>query len=61
VLLVTQIMAKRFRPFLYWATIIASTTFGTSMADFAERSLGMGCPGGSMLLFACLVIVLGLW
>jgi uncharacterized membrane-anchored protein len=61
VLVVAQILAKRFRPSLYWATIVASTTFGTTLADFADRSLGIGYTGGSMLLFACLVIVLGLW
>ena len=48
VLLVSlQIIAKKFHPFLYWATIIASTTFGTTMADFADRSLGIGYTGGS--------------
>jgi uncharacterized membrane-anchored protein len=56
-----QIGAKRFHPFLYWATIIASTTFGTTMADFADRSLGIGYAGGSTLLFLCLIAVLGLW
>jgi uncharacterized membrane-anchored protein len=56
-----QIIAKRFHPFLYWATIVTSTTFGTTMADFADRSLGIGYTGGSALLFACLMIVLGLW
>src|SRR5579864_6165439 len=60
-LVAAQIAAGRFRPFLYWATIVASTTFGTTMADFADRSLGIGYTGGSTLLFACLVIVLGLW
>src|SRR6516162_7059844 len=40
VLVVAQIPAKKFHPFLYWATIVASTTFGTTMADFADRSLG---------------------
>jgi uncharacterized membrane-anchored protein len=58
---VWQIVAKKFHPFLYWATIIASTTFGTTMADFADRSLGIGYTGGSTLLFVCLMIVLGLW
>ena len=48
-----------FIPFLYWATIIASTTFGTTMADFADRSLGIGYTGGASLLFACLMAVLG--
>lgn len=61
VLVITQIRAREFHPFLYWATIIASTTFGTTMADFADRSLGIGYTGGSLLLFACLVAALGLW
>jgi len=61
VLVAWQIVAKKFHPFLYWATIIASTTFGTTMADFADRSLGIGYTGGSALLFFCLMTVLGLW
>ncbi len=61
VLVAAQILAKRFHPFLYWATIVASTTFGTTMADFADRSLGIGYTGGSTLLFCCLMVVLGLW
>ena len=56
-----QIVAKKFRPFLYWATIIASTTFGTTMADFADRSLGVGYTGGSSVLLLCLLAILGLW
>jgi len=56
-----QIGAKRFRPFLYWATIVASTTFGTTMADFADRSLGIGYTGGATLLFLCLMAVLAMW
>ncbi len=56
-----QIAAKKFYPFLYWGTIVASTTFGTTMADFADRSLGIGYAGGSSLLFCCLMAVLGLW
>src|SRR6202044_1689591 len=56
-----QIAAKKFYPFLYWATIVASTTAGTPMADFADRSLGIGYPGGSTLLFACLMATLGAW
>ncbi|MCJ2071762.1 hypothetical protein MKK75_23670 [Methylobacterium sp. J-030] len=60
-LVVAQIRAKRFHPILYWATIVASTTFGTTMADFADRSLGIGYTGGSALLFACVAAVLGLW
>jgi uncharacterized membrane-anchored protein len=61
VFVIWQTVAKRFHPFLYWITIVASTTFGTTMADFADRSLGIGYTGGSTLLFACLMIVLGLW
>jgi len=60
-LVVCQVVAKKFHPFLYWATIVASTTAGTTMADFADRSLGVGYAGGSSLLFACLVATLGLW
>jgi len=61
VLVAAQILAKGFHPLLYWATIVASTTFGTTMADFADRSLGIGYTGGSTLLFCCLMVVLGLW
>ena len=60
-LVALQIMAKKFHPFLYWATIIASTTAGTTMADFADRSLGIGYTGGSTILFLCIMAVLGLW
>jgi uncharacterized membrane-anchored protein len=60
-LVIAQIAAKKFYPFLYWATIIASTTFGTTMADFVDRSLGIGYTGGSTLLLVCLGAVLGLW
>ncbi|MGY0574564.1 COG4705 family protein [Bradyrhizobium sp. RDM12] len=61
VLVAAQIRARKFHPSLYWATIVASTTFGTTMADFADRSLGIGYTGGSTLLLTCLVLVLGLW
>lgn len=60
-LVVLQILAKKFHPFLYWTTIIASTTAGTTMADFADRSLGVGYTGGSSILFLCVIAVLGLW
>lgn len=60
-LVVAQILSKRFHPALYWATIVTSTTFGTTMADFADRSLGIGYSGGSSLLLACLAAVLALW
>ena len=60
-LVAAQIVAKRFQPVLYWATIVASTTFGTTLADFADRSLGIGYAGGSLLLLCCLLATLGLW
>ncbi|MDQ2879151.1 MAG: hypothetical protein M3R41_08770 [Pseudomonadota bacterium] len=56
-----QIAAKRFHPLLYWATITASTTAGTTMADFADRSLGIGYTGGAALLFACVLGLLAAW
>jgi uncharacterized membrane-anchored protein len=59
ILVVLQIAAKKFHPLLYWATIIASTTAGTTMADFADRSLGIGYAGGSLLLLACVIATLG--
>ena len=61
VLVVWQTLAPRFHPFLYWATIVASTTAGTTMADFADRSLGIGYTGGSTVLFFCLMATLALW
>jgi uncharacterized membrane-anchored protein len=60
-LVAAQIRVKLFYPILYWATIVASTTFGTTMADFADRSLGIGYTGGTTLLLACLLLVLALW
>ena len=60
-LVVVQIRAKQFHPFLYWATIVASTTAGTTLADFADRSLGIGYTGGSALLLLCVLASLGLW
>src|SRR6201998_3506754 len=60
-LVAAQILAKRFHATLYWATIVASTTFGTTLADFADRSLGIGYTGGSLLLLGCLLATLGLW
>ena len=58
---VAQIKAKRFHPFLYWTTIIATTTVGTTLADFADRSLGIGYAGGSALLFVLLMASLAIW
>jgi uncharacterized membrane-anchored protein len=60
-LVVWQTVVDRFHPFLYWATIIASTTAGTTMADFADRSLGIGYAGGSLFLLVCLMVVLAMW
>ncbi len=60
-LVISQIKAEKFHPVLYWLTIIASTTFGTTMADFADRSLGIGYTGGSTMLLALLLTLLGLW
>jgi uncharacterized membrane-anchored protein len=61
VLVAAQIRAQRFHPALYWATIVATTTVGTTLADFADRSLGIGYVGGSSLLFALLIATLALW
>jgi uncharacterized membrane-anchored protein len=58
---IAQIQAKRFRPFLYWTTIIATTTVGTTLADFADRSLGIGYAGGSSLLMFLLLGSLFIW
>jgi uncharacterized membrane-anchored protein len=56
-----QIRARRFNRWLYWATIVASTTCGTTLADFADRSLGIGYVGGSLLLLACVLLSLAAW
>jgi len=58
---VAQIKATGFHPFLYWTTIIATTTVGTTLADFADRSLGIGYAGGSSLLFVLLLASLAIW
>jgi len=58
---IAQIKAKRFNPLIYWTTIIATTTVGTTLADFADRSLGIGYTGGSSLLFALLLASLAIW
>ena len=60
-LVIAQIRARKFNAWLYWATIIASTTCGTTLADFADRSLGIGYPGGSILLLACVLLSLFAW
>ena len=56
-----QVIARRFHPFIYWCAIVATTTVGTTMADFCDRSLGIGYAGGSTLLFTLLIASLGLW
>ncbi|MHB1220234.1 MAG: COG4705 family protein [Alphaproteobacteria bacterium] len=56
-----QIKARRFHPYLYWTTIVATTTVGTTLADFADRSLGIGYWGGSSLLFMMLMASLATW
>ncbi len=61
VTVIIQIKAKSFRPLLYWTTIVATTTVGTTLADFADRSLGMGYTGGSLLLLSLLITSLFLW
>jgi uncharacterized membrane-anchored protein len=56
-----QIKTKGFHPFLYWTTIVATTTVGTTLADYADRSLGVGYAGGASLLFALLMASLAVW
>lgn len=61
VLVSAQIRASRFHPSLYWATIVATTTLGTTLADFCDRSLGVGYPGGVSIVSALLVASLAVW
>ena len=61
VLVWAQIKAKGFNAWLYWATIAASTTAGTTLADFADRSIGLGYVGGSLLLLSCVLLSLFAW
>ncbi len=58
---IAQVRAKGFHPYLYWTTIIATTTVGTTLADFADRSLGIGYAGGSSLLLVLLLGSLFVW
>jgi uncharacterized membrane-anchored protein len=61
VLVAFQIKAKRFHAFLYWGVIVGTTLAGTTMADFADRSLGIGYPGGTSILFALVIASLVVW
>ena len=56
-----QVNATKLHPFLYWGTIVATTTLGTTMADFADRSLGIGYPGGVTIVFGLLIASLAIW
>ena len=56
-----QVSAKRFHPVVYWTTIVATTTVGTTLADFADRSLGIGYTGGTIILFSLLMATLLVW
>jgi uncharacterized membrane-anchored protein len=58
---IAQIWAIRFNPWVYWLAIVASTTVGTAMADFFDRSLGIGYTGGSSILLACVLCSLAIW
>ncbi len=58
---IVQVRAKLFHPLLYWTTIVATTTVGTTMADYADRSLGIGYTGGTALLFTLLMASLFIW
>lgn len=60
-LVALQILTKKFNAAIYWATIVASTTAGTTMADFADRSLGVGYAGGSLILLTLVLVSLGAW
>ena len=58
---IAQISTRRFNPWIYWLAIVASTTVGTAMADFFDRSLGIGYTGGSSILLACVLCSLATW
>ena len=61
VTVLVQIKAKKFHPFLYWLTIVATTTVGTTLADYCTRSLGIGYTGGSTILLICVIVSLLIW
>ncbi len=58
---IAQILTRRFNPWIYWLAIVASTTVGTAMADFFDRSLGIGYTGGASILLACVLCSLAIW
>src|SRR5579872_3582138 len=58
---IAQIRAEKFNPWIYWLAIVASTTVGTAMADFFDRSLGVGYAGGASILLACVLCSIGAW
>lgn len=60
-LVAVQVKSRKFHPSLYWATIVGTTTLGTTIADFADRSLGLGYPGGVAMISALLIASLGVW
>ena len=61
VAVIVQVSAKQFHPLVYWTTIVATTTVGTTMADYVDRSLGIGYPGGTSILFTLLMASLFVW
>ena len=61
IFVLAQVRARRFHPWLYWSTIVATTTVGTTLADFADRSLGIGYTGGASLLLALVLLSLFVW
>lgn len=61
IVVLVQIRAKKFHPFLYWLTIVATTTVGTTLADYCTRSLGIGYTGGSTILLICVIASLLIW
>src|SRR5690242_13837582 len=61
VTVLVQIKAKKFHPFLYWLTIVATTTVGTTLADYCDRSLGIGYTGGSTILLVCVIASVFVW
>jgi len=59
--LIGQLMSRRFHPLLYWTVILTTSTAGTTMSDFMDRTLGLGYAKGALILVTCLIVVLGVW